>query len=147
MKIISDKPLRVATLGGTVVLFEVGVIKEIADEIGLIAIQMGAKEYNDKYLEEQKAEDADFEEVEMVRARNEKGHYIADDPSTPDVNEAYVVKQDDELINALKSLIEEANPSSFKTDGTPKANVVNKLLGRTIRSEEREAAWEKALNS
>jgi|TARA_B100001939_G_C16849938_1_gene576961 hypothetical protein len=24
------------------------------------------------------------------RARNAKGHYIADDPSTPDVNEAYV---------------------------------------------------------
>ena len=29
--------------------------------------------------------------VEMVRARNEKGHYIADDPSTPE-NEAWVVK-------------------------------------------------------
>ena len=24
------------------------------------------------------------------RARNDKGHYIADDPDTPDVNEAYV---------------------------------------------------------
>ena len=24
------------------------------------------------------------------RARNEKGHYVADDPSTPNVNEAYV---------------------------------------------------------
>jgi hypothetical protein len=147
MKIISDKQLRVATLSGAVLMFEAGVVTEVADEVGLIALQLGAKEHNKKHVEEQKAEDADFEEVEMVRARNEKGHYVADDPSTPDVNEAYVVKQDDELINALKSLIEEANPSSFKTDGTPKANVVNKLLGRTIRSEEREAAWEKALNS
>jgi len=25
-----------------------------------------------------------------VRARNKKGHYVADDKSTPDVNEAYV---------------------------------------------------------
>ena len=25
-----------------------------------------------------------------VRARTAKGHYVADDPSTPDVNEAYV---------------------------------------------------------
>ena len=25
-----------------------------------------------------------------MRERNDKGHYIADDPSTPDVNEAYV---------------------------------------------------------
>ena len=30
--------------------------------------------------------------VETVRARNEKGHYIADDPSTPDVNEAWTTK-------------------------------------------------------
>ena len=25
-----------------------------------------------------------------VRARDTKGHYVADDPSTPDINEAYV---------------------------------------------------------
>lgn len=31
------------------------------------------------------------EETEMVRARNEKGHYIADDPDTPE-NEAWVEK-------------------------------------------------------
>ena len=29
------------------------------------------------------------EETEMVRARNKKGRYMADDPTTPDVNEAY----------------------------------------------------------
>ena len=28
-------------------------------------------------------------ETELVRARNKKGRYLADDPSTPDVNEAY----------------------------------------------------------
>jgi hypothetical protein len=32
------------------------------------------------------------ENLEMVRARDENGHFIADDPSTPDVNEAWVVK-------------------------------------------------------
>ena len=32
------------------------------------------------------------EELEMVRARDENGHFVADDPSTPDVNEAWVVK-------------------------------------------------------
>ena len=31
------------------------------------------------------------EETETVRARNEKGHYIADDPDTPE-NEAWVEK-------------------------------------------------------
>jgi hypothetical protein len=29
----------------------------------------------------------------QVRARNKKGHYVADDKSTPDVNEAYTTKR------------------------------------------------------
>ena len=36
-------------------------------------------------------EEVEVEETEMVRARNEKGHYIADDPDTPE-NEAWVEK-------------------------------------------------------
>lgn len=34
--------------------------------------------------------DSATDEGEPVRARTKKGHYKADDPSTPDVNEAYV---------------------------------------------------------
>ena len=30
-----------------------------------------------------------LEETELVRARNKKGRYVADDPSTPNINEAY----------------------------------------------------------
>ena len=30
------------------------------------------------------------DELKGVRARDSKGHYVADDPSTPDINEAYV---------------------------------------------------------
>ena len=37
------------------------------------------------------AEEVEVEEVEMVRARNKKGHYIADDPNTPE-NEAWTTK-------------------------------------------------------
>ena len=125
MKIVCSEDLRVTTMGGTAVLFEAGVPREIAEEIGLLAIQMGAKEYNDKYVEEKTAEIAEFEEV------------VVQDP----------VQTDAELVEALQKLIEEADPNSFKTDGTPKAAVVNKMLGRTVRTDEREAAWELALNS
>lgn len=121
MKIISDKPLRVATLSGAVVMFEAGVMQEIADEIGILAIQMGAKEHNKKYVEESKAEIADFEEV--------------------------TEETDDSLVEALQKLIEVGSPDDFKTDGSPKAAVVNRAVGRTVRSEEREEAWETALNS
>jgi hypothetical protein len=125
MKIVSSEPLRVTTLGGTAVLFEAGVPREIAEEIGLLAIQMGAKEYNDKYVEEETAEIAEFEEVAVQ------------EPAQTDA----------ELVEVLQKLIEEADPNIFKTNGTPKAAVVNKMLGRTVRTDEREAAWELALNS
>jgi len=36
--------------------------------------------------------EAKDETLEVVRARDADGHFIADDPSTPDVNEAWVVK-------------------------------------------------------
>mgnify|MGYP003631648103 FL=1 len=35
----------------------------------------------------------DETEMETVRARNEEGRYLADDKSTPDVNEAYVKRK------------------------------------------------------
>tara|TARA_R110000751_G_scaffold82457_1_gene165912 strand:- start:436 stop:759 length:324 start_codon:yes stop_codon:yes gene_type:complete len=31
--------------------------------------------------------------VEMERARSDTGHFVADDPATPDVNEAYTPKK------------------------------------------------------
>ncbi len=54
---------------------------------------------------------------------------------------------DPEVVEALQKLIEEADPNSFKGDGNPKAGCLNKMLGRTVRADEREAAWEIALNS
>ena len=36
-------------------------------------------------------EEVEVEETEMVRARNKKGHYISDDPNTPE-NEAWTTK-------------------------------------------------------
>ena len=124
MKIVCSEDLRVTTMGGTAVLFEAGVPREIAEEIGLLAIQMGAKEYNDKYVEEQNAEEAVFEEV--VEA-------------APEVTS--------DLVTLLEKMMDEGDPKNFKADGYPKAAAVNKAIGRTVTTDEREAAWESILNS
>ena len=126
MKIVSSEPLRVTTLGGTAVLFEAGVPREIAEEIGLLAIQMGAKEYNDKYVEEESAEIAEFEEEVVVPEQ---------------------VQPDEDLVTCLEKMMDEGDPKNFKTDGYPKAAAVNKALGRTVDTDAREAAWESILNS
>ena len=126
MKIVSSEPLRVTTLGGTAVLFEAGVPREIAEEIGLLAIQMGAKEYNAKVVEEEAAEVVEFEEEIVVQ-----------EP----------VQLDEELVTCLEKMMDEGDPKNFKTDGYPKAPAVNKALGRTVDTDAREAAWESILNS
>jgi hypothetical protein len=129
MKIVSSKSLRVTTMGGTAVLFEPGVPREIADEIGLLAIQMGAKEYTSKYVEESAAEEAEFEDV------------------VEDVAVPTKVQPNEVLTTALERMMDEGDPKNFKADGYPKAAAVNKIMGETINSDVREAAWESILNS
>lgn len=125
MKVISDQDLRVATLTGAVVLFKAGVEREVSDEIGLIAIQSGAKQVGDS------APTAEVVVEETVTVAVEEP---AVEPST-------------DLIDAMNALIEQANPDDFKADGSPKAAAVNRVAGRTVQQDEREQAWEQALNS
>lgn len=134
MKIVSSESLRVTTMGGTAVIFEAGVPREIAEEIGLLAIQMGAKEYNAKYVEEENAEEAVFDE-------------IVDQVFQKDVAQIEVSKNDAELVTILEKMMDEGDPKNFKADGYPKAAVVNKAMGKTVDTDAREAAWESILNS
>ena len=53
--------------------------------------QEGKKIFPGAYTKQEKPKDET--EMETVRARNEKGRYLADDKSTPDVNEAYVKRK------------------------------------------------------
>lgn len=119
MKVISKKDLRVTTLGGTAVLLQAGVARDVGDEIGLLAIQMGAKSVN---------------EPQVADA------IVIDEP--------LITKHEEEaLLGVMNDLIDSADPDNFKSDGTPKAAVVNKAAGRTVALDEREQAWEQALNS
>ena len=125
MKLVSDKELRIATLSGAVVMFQPGVEREVADEIGFLALQMGAKEVKGAA----KAE-VIVEEAEVVSD---------EDYETP--------PDSDEVVTVMLELIKGGDPKNFKADGTPKAAVVNKAVGRTVQTDERLAAWETALNS
>jgi len=124
MKIVSSEALRVATLSGAVILFEAGVPREVAEEIGLIAIQMGAKELKGNHVEKVEVEETVVEEVVEISTQ-------------PDAD----------LVTVLEKMMDEGDPKNFKADGYPKAAAVNKAMGRTIDTDSREAAWESILNS
>lgn len=124
MKIISDKDLAVF-VGGAGKVVKAGVPTEVSEVIGFAALNMGAKTYNENSVVPQEIEDAEFEEV------------------VEETTEEF----DSALVECLARLVEQGNPEDFKVDGTPKAAIVNKAVGRTVRSDEREAAWEAALNA
>ena len=76
---------------------------KVVDHIGTVLAEKIRGEWHTKnpevleFIQEQekapkKKAKVEETELEMVRARDENGHFIADDPSTPDVNEAWVVK-------------------------------------------------------
>jgi len=123
VKVIADTEIRVATLSGAVVVLQPGVEREVADEIGLEALKLGAKQVS----ESKKVEAATSLPEEEV-------------PSS-DLQVA------SEVLKGIEDLVELSDPMDFKADGTPKATAVNRVVGRVVRTDEREAAWEAFLNS
>lgn len=132
MKVVStEKDMRVASLKGHVIILKADEPTEVREELGLIALEQGAKIISDEPKEviEEVTEVADEEpEIVIESAESEDDGF-------------------EELVAVMKELIDKGDPDDFKADGTPKAAVVNKLSGSTITTEQREAAWEEALNA
>ena len=131
MKVVSTEDMRVASMKGHAIILKANEPKEIREDLGLIALEQGAKLVSDEPKEviEEVTEVADEEpEIVIESAESEDDGF-------------------EELVAVMKGLIDEGDPDNFKTDGTPKAAVVNKLSGSTITTEQREAAWEEALNA
>ena len=83
MIVISDIDRYISSTWGASIRLEAGVPKEVGQDIGLLCLQEGCKEHKPHSIKDKKV-------GEPIRARDEKGHFIPDDPSTPVINEAYV---------------------------------------------------------
>ena len=101
MKIKSDTDLHVSTTWGASIFLKAGEEREVGDDLGYQALQQGAVEAKEapkgaapkvaapKKAAATKAAPKKRGRPKKTRARTEEGHFVADDPSTPDVNEAY----------------------------------------------------------
>lgn len=132
MHIISETELRVATKAGHIVRFYEGQSKHCSEEIGLLALQLGATQYTDSYVPPVVAV------VEEIK-----------EDTVPDLDfvTAGITCPSNLIREVMIQLIKKGSPQDFKKDGTPKGNVVNKMTGRMTTLEEREVAWEQALNT
>ena len=88
MKIKSDTDLYVSTTWGAAIFLTAGEEREVSDDLGYQALQQGAVEA--KEAPKKAASKKRGKASKKTRARTEEGHFIADDPSTPEVDEAYV---------------------------------------------------------
>ena len=88
MKIKSDTDLYVSTTWGAAIFLTAGEEREVSDDLGYQALQQGAVEA--KEAPKKAASKKRGKVAKKTRARTEEGHFIADDPSTPEVDEAYV---------------------------------------------------------
>ncbi len=136
MKVIADQEIRVATLSGACVLFLPGVEREVSDEIGLLALQMGARQ-----ADVLKLPDPIVAKPSSIKVTTEPAS------KTVEVEAFEEFKTLDDVINGMEKLVQFADPEDFKADGTPKASAVNRVVGRTVSTEDREAAWEAFLHS
>lgn len=132
MRIVSDTEVRIAMLSGAVILLQPGQEREVSDEIGLVAVQMGARSLSGMPSPEEDQPVEDEVEIELEEEP------VEEEPKAPTLREG--------LVEAFIEIINEGNPDDFKADGGVKAAVINKKMGDTIPPEEREAAWQEALN-
>ncbi|MAD25010.1 MAG: hypothetical protein CMO44_12645 [Verrucomicrobiales bacterium] len=116
MRIRAPQDLRVTTLNGAMVFFQAGVEKEVGNEVGSIALSMGAQQVGD--------------DVPPVAVAVE----------TEDMNPL------DEVVAAIEQLVSEGAVEDFKANGEPKAASINRVCGKTIPPELREEAWDQVFN-
>jgi len=90
VKIKSETDLHISTTWGASIFLKGGEEREVGDDMGYQALQQGAVEVREAPKPAPKKPAKKTTAKKKTRARNKDGHYVADDPSTPDVNEAYV---------------------------------------------------------
>jgi len=88
MKIKAHKDLHITTTWGAAIFLKAGEVREVGDDLGYQALAQGAVE--DKEVVEAPKPVSKKKAKKQVRARTKTGHYKADDPNTPDVNEAFI---------------------------------------------------------
>ena len=97
MKIKSDIDRPITTTWGTSIFLTAGEEREVGDDLGLEALMQGATQVIDTPAPKKRAAPKKKAAPKnKTRARTDKGHYVADDPATPDVNEAYVDGAEDD---------------------------------------------------
>lgn len=133
MKVVHPTGVRIATLSGHVALLEPGVETEVPHFLGVLALGQGASEIV-----------AEGETPAEAPAHVDPAPPLETVVVNPPVEPVVVISDHDRLVAIMKDIILRGSKDEFRADNTPKAAILNRLFGRTVLEEEREAAWAEA---
>lgn len=126
MIVVHPTGVRIATLSGSSFVLEPGVERDLPDHLGVLALGKGARLVEASQPVEQEAT------APVVIPTVEVAHQPAD----------VVVETDHQkLVKIMKDIISRGQRDEFRGDGMPKTALLNRLAGRALTEEEREAAW------
>ena len=127
MKIVSNEDMYVSTTWGASIRLYAGEPKEVGNDIGLVAIQQGAREVKEPSTLASDIGVIDKEEIS--------------DAIVVEVDE----DRDGKLESAMKQILEDGDPKDFTSDGMPKQSAIKAVFGEQIDSDEREEVWAKVI--
>jgi hypothetical protein len=122
MKVIADQDMYISTTWGASIRLYAGEVKELGDDIGLLALQEGAKRVDEPILNNPSliAEQMEVEEVITVIVEGER---------------------EEKLMEAMKQILENGSPEDFTSDGLPKQSAIKAIFGEQVGADEREETW------
>jgi phosphotransferase system HPr-like phosphotransfer protein len=122
MKVIADQDMYISTTWGASIRLYAGEAKELGDDIGLLALQEGAKRVDEPILNNPSliAEQQEVEEAITVIVEGER---------------------EEKLVEAMKQILENGSPEDFTSDGLPKQSAIKAIFGEQVGADEREETW------
>lgn len=130
MMIVSEKDLHIGLTNGGACRLKAGVPRDIPDIFAAEAIRRGAMPYV---------------EPKVVYKEKEPDPKPELNSGTPPEEQVEEPTEEADLAAVMQQIIERADPDDLRADGTPKATVVNRMMGRAVDADERETAWAEAL--
>jgi hypothetical protein len=150
MKIIADEDMYISSTWGASIRLYKGVVKEVGDDLGLLALQEGARRVEDAPLrnpsliarEDEIVEDA----VEVIEfgenyARDKEDGSDQEEVEIPGVSEEEETDRGEKLRAAMEQILDEGAPKDFTSEGLPKQSVIKAVFGEQVSSDERDEVW------
>ena len=122
--------MYISTTWGASIRLYAGEPKEVGDDIGIVAIQQGAKEVKNDDTPSLVVEAEIIEEAEVIEEVEEV---------------VFEGDREGKLEAAMKQIMDNGDPKDFTAEGLPKQSIIKSAFGEQITSEERDEVWAKII--